>query len=191
MLISSNCGGVTQPSASVGCSGLAFTICTLYRCTLPGACICVAVSSFLARLQLFGQRARLHGIDDRQPAAISTAINSPMSDRAIGARAATATTHFLARFFGIETIVDRFHRGAGGAGRKGLEHAGFAALGRAARQARFQADGDRQRAEEVRMLEAELLELTRLAHRQIAGQVAIYDVFVFDVLAIHPRPPMP
>ncbi len=36
-------------------------------------------------------------------------------------------------------------------------------------------------------VEAELLEVARFAHGQIAGQVAIHHMLVFDVLAIHPR----
>ncbi len=42
------------------------------------------------------------------------------------------------------------------------------------------------RLQEGRIVETEPLEVARLAHGQIAGQVAIYDVLVLDVLAIHP-----
>jgi hypothetical protein len=42
------------------------------------------------------------------------------------------------------------------------------------------------RLQEGGIVETELFEVARFAHRQVAGQVAIHDMLVLDVLAIHP-----
>jgi hypothetical protein len=55
----------------------------------------------------------------------------------------------------------------------------------AACEARLEAHRDRQAVQELRMLEAVLLEFPRFANGQLARHVAVDDVFVLDVVTVH------
>jgi hypothetical protein len=182
--MSMSCGGFGQPIASVGVSVQRQPI-RLHAARCPHL---HGLRLTLHVFELARQLSGMNGIGDEPGDGCDkreeqTEHEEPACAAADGS--ARRFAGFLLFVLLIEAVFGRPQCRMGGARRNRREDARFAVFERPARKPRFEPNGNRQAVQELRMLEAVLLELAGLPHRQFAGQVAIDDVFAFDVTAIH------